>query len=131
MMVENVAGLAVIVGAAFYARNSKLQMLMIAKYILVIMVNNLFSEIHYTPMFESYYLCLSTAIAIPACVCITLIMTRAAYIYAIVLSAQAIVSALVIIDMSAVYLMYDAINVNIIAVEISLAWYAAVKSRMG
>ncbi len=138
MMVENIGALLVIVGAAFYAKDNRVHLLMISKYVSISIIGVAFGDITQPPFFESYYLLNATVITICACICITMIMTKAAYYYSLLLTVQAIVSAIVILDTDFTYDLFSFVNGDendfsgiILPLEIGLAWYAACRSRMG
>lgn len=130
-MIENWFGLIVIAGAAYYAKDKRIQLVMIGTILMVELVTLVIPITPDSPWFDAYYMAISTVIAIPACICITLIYTRSSHILAIILSVQAIVNAAMFLDLDAVYFIHESINDKILLVEIGLAWYAAAESRKG
>ena len=132
-MIENWFALVVIAGAAYHSKENNLQLLMLGTYSIVMLFNFATGgpPDGDSKYWDAYYLGASTVIIVPALMCITLLHDRYSNIYALSLTAQSLISAVMFLDFDVVYFLHEQINANIVFVEIGLAWYAAAKSRTG
>lgn len=129
-MTENWIAIVAILAAAKYSKSPALQHLML--WLLIIVELYLFA-VPFNPhgaYYDAYYLGIATLITIAACVCVTLIHGHGSLILAASLSVWAVINATMFMGLDIIHSIYLELGDIIVIEMISLAWYAAVKSRV-
>lgn len=134
MMEINYFEIIMVAGAALYAKDNRMQNAMLALTFCVIALDkgmvNTAPNLSITPWYELYYVLMTTVLVAFAGI-FAMIRNTFAYLFAIVISVNAMINLLMVFDLSGVYFIHEAFSVNIVLVEVALAWVAAVKSRNG
>lgn len=131
MIPENIFVLIAIVGAIAWAKDKRLPVTIFLLTSSIIAHDLLFSYIGGEENSDLYYLTACIPITIAFCYCVVFIVTRIAFWYALCLTVYSLLTAIMILDIVYLDLIYGSVGDIMVLVDVIAAWCAAERSRKG